>query len=274
MHHVFVSYAREDRDKAKLLAEALGRRGIAVWWDRQVLPGEVFEEVIAASLTAAQAVIVLWSKASVQSRWVKDEAGQAADRGVLFPVRIEEVGLPLGFGQLQTVDLADWAGEPSHPELDRLLAGLEKRLGLSSQKPSGEPSRPVPQEQASQKQPSQKQPAQKPAKPTKQRWHAELVEKSMSRIVIRVHLSHGQHTVEFCHEMTKAVGAESIKLDGVVVGTGGSFVTWKKEFDFRVPDGPAEHPATFKLDPNIWLATIKRFQLTVGGQVLYQHGTW
>jgi TIR domain len=261
MSHVFVSYAREDRDKAKLLAEALGRRGISVWWDRQVLPGEVFEEVIAASLTAAKAVIVLWSRTSVKSRWVKDEAGQAADRGVLFPARIDEVDIPLGFGQVQTADLAGWTGEASHPELDRLLAGLERRLGLSSHKPAEGPVRTAP--------------PQKPARPAgKQPWRAELVEKTLSRIVIRVHLSHGQHTVEFCHQMTKALDAESLKLDGVVVGTGGTLATWKKEFDFKIPDGPTEHPAKFKLDPNIWLATIKRFQLTVAGQVLYQHGTW
>jgi hypothetical protein len=37
---VFVSYAREDRDRAHKLANALAAFGWSVWWDRKIITGE------------------------------------------------------------------------------------------------------------------------------------------------------------------------------------------------------------------------------------------
>lgn len=37
---IFISYAREDRETAKALAQVLGARGWKVWWDRKIAPGD------------------------------------------------------------------------------------------------------------------------------------------------------------------------------------------------------------------------------------------
>jgi hypothetical protein len=108
---LFLSYAREDRATAQQLAHALGEEGFSVWWDREIRGGSDFTEEIAAKLHAARRVIVLWSPKAVESSFVRDESARARDAGKLLPVRIEEVDLPLGFGQLQTLDLIDWDGE-------------------------------------------------------------------------------------------------------------------------------------------------------------------
>lgn len=53
MADVFISYAREDRARAKRLAGALEARGLSVWWDREILAGQAFDEVIEAELRKA-----------------------------------------------------------------------------------------------------------------------------------------------------------------------------------------------------------------------------
>lgn len=109
---IFVSYAREDRDTAQALAAALAADGHTVWWDRELGGGADFSLEIERHLTAAHLAIVLWSGASVQSGFVRDESSRARDAGKLLPLRIEaDVALPLGFGNLHTLELTDWDGD-------------------------------------------------------------------------------------------------------------------------------------------------------------------
>jgi hypothetical protein len=104
---VFLSYAREDRLAAERIAGALTDRGWSVWWDRLLVGGQAWHGEIAHALGIARCVVVLWSSASVQSPWVLDEAGEGNARGVLVPVLLEDVEIPLGFRQVQTVNLVD-----------------------------------------------------------------------------------------------------------------------------------------------------------------------
>lgn len=126
MSDIFISYASEDRDKARQIASALEARGHSVWWDRTIPPGRVFDEVIQEALNAAKCAIVLWSKASVKSSWVKTEAAEAEARNMLVPAMIEPTPLPLEFKRIQTADLVHWDGEPGHPELLNLAASVEQ----------------------------------------------------------------------------------------------------------------------------------------------------
>jgi hypothetical protein len=121
MSDIFISYARADKDKAELLATAFSHKGWSVWWDREIPPGKSFDETIEYELNAARCVIVLWSKESVASRWVKTEAAEAAERGILVPALIEQVKIPLEFKRIEAADLSDWQGDSSHGEFDQLL---------------------------------------------------------------------------------------------------------------------------------------------------------
>src|SRR4030095_13997177 len=94
MADVFLSYAREDRDAALVLARTLEACGWAVWWDREIHPGEAFDQAIERELAAARAVVVLWSGRSVASEWVKNEAAEAAERGVLVPALLDDTQQP------------------------------------------------------------------------------------------------------------------------------------------------------------------------------------
>jgi len=119
-HDVFVSYAAEDRDRARRLADYLESRGWIVWWDRKIPVGRAFDEVIEHALQRARCVVVLWTKDAVASRWVRAEASDAAQRQVLVPVLAEEVTIPLEFRHLQALDLRGWKAGAAPPALERL----------------------------------------------------------------------------------------------------------------------------------------------------------
>ena len=89
MASVFLSYAREDSAQARPIALALEKHGHSVWWDLHVRGGAQFAKVIEEALKAADAVVVLWSKHSIESAWVLDEAAAGRDTGRLVPITID-----------------------------------------------------------------------------------------------------------------------------------------------------------------------------------------
>jgi hypothetical protein len=133
MSDIFISYAREDKPWARRLAEALEGRGWQVWWDVEIPPGETWDEVIERELTVAQAVIVLWSQASVKKRWVKTEASLALDANKLLPVLIDSALPPIAFRPIQAASLADWQGGTEHEGFAQLLASVERLAGAPRQ---------------------------------------------------------------------------------------------------------------------------------------------
>ena len=74
MPDIFLSYSREDQDTARRYAEAFQKEGFDVWWDATLRSGEAYDQVTEKALRDAKAVVVLWSKTSVDSRWVRAEA--------------------------------------------------------------------------------------------------------------------------------------------------------------------------------------------------------
>jgi hypothetical protein len=137
MSDLFISYASEDRVRAKQLAEALDRHGWTIWWDREIPFGKSFDQVIEEQITEARCLIVLWSVHSVASDWVKNEAREGKARGVLIPVLIEETRIPLEFRHVQTANLVGWDPTMLHPEFDKLLRELEQLLGRPTQRQQG-----------------------------------------------------------------------------------------------------------------------------------------
>jgi adenylate cyclase len=128
MAKVFLSYAREDADAARQLAQAVGAAGHEVWWDEHIHGGSRFTSAIDQALKNAEAVIVLWSPASVESAWVQDEAAEGRDNGRLVPVLIGKTKPPLGFRQFQSVDLSRWNGHDG-AELHGLIDAIEEIVG-------------------------------------------------------------------------------------------------------------------------------------------------
>ena len=131
---IFVSYSRTDKARVAPLVAALEAQGWSVWWDPEITPGDEFDALIGAELEAARAVVVVWTRVSVDSRWVKGEARDAADRGVLVPVRFENARLPIDVRAIHTTELDDWGGKRESASFKALCAALEAKLKLSPSK--------------------------------------------------------------------------------------------------------------------------------------------
>jgi hypothetical protein len=130
MADIFISYASVDRPVARRLADALEARGWSVWWDHRSLhSGQHFDRVIEEAICGARVVIVVWSKTSVESRWVRDEATLALEEGKVVPLRIDTARLPMRFRNIHTIDLASWTGETDAEPFDRLVKDLGHYLG-------------------------------------------------------------------------------------------------------------------------------------------------
>src|SRR5579872_1133605 len=130
MSDVFISYKREDEARVYRLAQALEKVGLTVWSDHQLAPSENFRDNIAKALAEARCVVVVWSRASVGEAgdFVRDEASRGKARGVLVPVRIDAVHPPLGFGELQAVDLTGWRGGAGDPFFRDLVGATRAKL--------------------------------------------------------------------------------------------------------------------------------------------------
>lgn len=124
MADVFVSYARLDRARVAPLVDIITAQGWTVWWDPEITPGQEFDDQIDAEIDAAKAVMVVWTPTSVTSRWVRGEAREAADRGILVPVRFDTARLPMDVRAIHTTDLDDWGGDPASPPMQEFLHAL------------------------------------------------------------------------------------------------------------------------------------------------------
>jgi TIR domain len=129
MADVFISYSQKSAEPAKALADTLKAKGIDIWWDVRLVAGERFDDVIRDQLLGADAVIVIWTADSVQSTYVRMEAGIAWAFDKLIPVRVAELqpaSIPGPFRDLHTDDVAD---------IDRVLHALAAK-DISPQGPS------------------------------------------------------------------------------------------------------------------------------------------
>ena len=131
MTDLFVSYKAEDRGRIAPLVEALQADGHSVWWDAEIGGGEEWRDAICRELDAARLVLVIWSKRSVgpHGKFVRDEATRAQRRGAYLPAIIDKVEPPLGFGEIQSLDLRGWKGERAGRKIQALLGAIRGRLG-------------------------------------------------------------------------------------------------------------------------------------------------
>lgn len=124
MTDIFLSYNREDQTRAKLFADAFEAQGFSVWWDVGLRTGEAYDQVTENALRSAKAVVVLWSKKSVDSRWVRAEATLADRNRTLLPCMIEPCERPIMFELTQTAELSHWRGEASDSAWRAFLADV------------------------------------------------------------------------------------------------------------------------------------------------------
>ncbi|MEZ6029246.1 MAG: TIR domain-containing protein [Hyphomonadaceae bacterium] len=143
MPDIFLSYNREDQARAEVFAKALEGQGFDVWWDVGLRTGEAYDKVTEDALRGAKAVVVLWSKRSVESRWVRAEATLADRNKTLVPCMIEPCERPIMFELTQTADLAHWRGEAADRTWQAFLADVKRFVGREPTPAQGIPAAPT-----------------------------------------------------------------------------------------------------------------------------------
>src|ERR1044072_89996 len=129
MADIFISYDAKDKVRVSPLVKVLEHQGWSVWWDRTLRPGQNLPQVISKALDEAKCVVVVWSKNSVDSDWVQEEAEEGKQRKILVPVVIDEVKIPLGYRRIQAARLPGWTGRNrTHPEIKSLLDSIKRTL--------------------------------------------------------------------------------------------------------------------------------------------------
>lgn len=109
-----------------MFADAFEAEGLSVWWDAGLRAGDAYDQKIEQALRSARAVVVLWSKTSVESRWVRAEATLADRARTLVLCMIEPCDRPIMFELTHTVELAHWQGDPEDKAWQAFLGDIRR----------------------------------------------------------------------------------------------------------------------------------------------------
>jgi hypothetical protein len=125
---LFVSYSRSDRAIARHIADDLAARGIRVWIDEESLAvGKPWADQIRDVLKSVNAILILVSESSLESRWVQNEwsAALRSNSVRLLPALVSPIDwtkVPPVLADIQFVDLTqDYEGG-----LERIVKALPK----------------------------------------------------------------------------------------------------------------------------------------------------
>ena len=132
MADVFVSYSRSDKARVAPIVAALEAQGWSVWWDPAIAPGQQFDRMIADELERARVVLVVWTPDSVESRWVRGEARDGADRGILVPVQLGPARLPIDFRAFHTTDLGQSGDVATSAQFEEVIRAVGDLLGRAT----------------------------------------------------------------------------------------------------------------------------------------------
>lgn len=126
MIDVFVSYKSEDRERVVPIVEALEGAGWKVWWDKNIEAGRAYDREIEVAIDEAKCVLVVWTADSIDSDWVRNEAGEGLDREILVPVVLDDVRPPLAFRRQQTINFY------LNPNYDDIIAAVSRLAPLKA----------------------------------------------------------------------------------------------------------------------------------------------
>lgn len=102
MTHIFLSYRKTDHDLCQAFKQRLEDEGYKVWWDDHLKPGRDYSRDLEDRLRSAAAIVTLWTRRSVQSKWVYFETLMASEMEKSVPLKLDDCELPEGLRTLQT----------------------------------------------------------------------------------------------------------------------------------------------------------------------------
>jgi hypothetical protein len=130
MAKVFISHSSSDDKDASEIAQAVKRTGLEVFYDRWSLaPGDSLVEKIETGIADANVLLVLLSRSSVRSSWVRQEINAFFNRAMsdrqirIIPVLLDDVEVPPLLRDRLYIDLR----EDRAAAIGRLLQQLTRK---------------------------------------------------------------------------------------------------------------------------------------------------
>jgi hypothetical protein len=111
---------------------ALEGLGKSVFWDRDIAVGMDFQVALEKELEECSCIVVVWSRNSVQSEWVRAEAQNGLTRHILVPVQLDFEPLPIIFRHLETSQLQGFPGEHDAVAMTKLRNSINRVLGFDA----------------------------------------------------------------------------------------------------------------------------------------------
>jgi hypothetical protein len=127
MSGVFLSYSRVDHAIGEQVIAGLRALGVDCWWDED-MPGVPWQEELERQINQLGALVVIWTQASKNSRFVRAEATLALSADKLVNVLYGVDQPPFPFNGLNGLPLDGWTGREPHSGWTRLVKTIEEQL--------------------------------------------------------------------------------------------------------------------------------------------------
>jgi hypothetical protein len=134
MDELFIAFFVEDSGRGNHIGDELFRHWQTYFWATSDVSYETSRDEIKERAADAKCVLVLWSTAGNQEKWLHEVAEIAKKRGVLVQATLGVFLPPTPFRDVESVSLTNWRGSEREPEFLSLTSSISRHV-----RPSKEP---------------------------------------------------------------------------------------------------------------------------------------
>lgn len=125
--YVFFSYAHSDREVVEKIIIGLKQKMCRIWYDEGLTPGESWNDDLAEHLKNSEIVVILLTKNSMGSQYVKAEINYAISKQIkILPVMLENITLPSGLEMM--LSSVQYAILYDESDINKQIAKLSSNL--------------------------------------------------------------------------------------------------------------------------------------------------